>query len=77
MKLERPVNDNLNDNLIETVFSNNKKKKHELKNLVNVLADHDLAVSKLSKCMEVKTKGENGKNAAINLTTEVNRTLIG
>ena len=29
----------------------------------------------MSKCKEEKIKGENGKNAAVNLTTEVNRTL--
>ena len=33
-------------------------------------------MSNTSECEEEKTKGENGKNAAVNLTTEAKRTLI-
>lgn len=54
-------------------------KKNESKNLVekcneskNVTRDRDLAVRNTSKCEEEKTKGENGKNSAINLTAETN-----
>ena len=47
-----------------------------MKNLVNVTGDRDLAVDNTSKCEEEKTKSENGKNAALSLTPEANRTLI-
>ena len=72
MKLERLINDASNDNLVETVFP----KKNESKDLVTVIGDRDLAVGNTSECEEEKIKGENGKNAAINLITEANRTLI-
>ena len=71
MKLERLINDESIDNLVETVFP----KKNESKDLVNETGDHDLAVGNKPKCEEEKINGENGKNAAINLTTEANRTL--
>ena len=56
------INDESNDKLVETVFP----KKNELKNLVTVTGDRE----------QEKTNGENGKNAAVNLTTEVNRTFV-
>ena len=72
LKLERLINDESNDNLVETVFP----KKNESKDLVNVIGDHDLAVGNTSECKEEKIEGENGKNAVVNLTTKANRTLI-
>ena len=71
MKLERLINYKLIDNLVETVCL----KKNELKVLVNETVNCDLAVGNMSKCKEEKIKGENGKDVAVNLTTEVNRTL--
>ena len=71
MKLKRLINDESNDNFIETVFS----EKNELKNLVNVTCDRDLAVGITLRCQEEKTKGGTGKNAAVNLSTESNRKL--
>ena len=72
LKLERLINDESNDNLVETAFP----KKNESKNSVNVTGDPDLAVGNASKCEEEKAKGENGKNASVNLTTEANRTVV-
>ena len=71
LKLERLINDDLIDNLVETVCP----KKNESKDLVNESGNCDLVVGNMSKCEEEKIKGENGKNVADNLTTEVNRTL--
>ena len=71
MKLERLLNDESNNNLVETVFP----KTNESKNLVKVIGDHDLAVGNTSECEEEKIKVENGTNA-VNLITEANRTLI-
>ena len=68
LKLERLINDELNDNLVEAVFP----KENESKDLVNVMGDRELAVGNTSKCEEEKIKGENGKNAPLNLTTEAN-----
>ena len=67
LKLERLINDESIDNLVE--------KKNESKDLVNKIGDHDPVVGNTPKCEEEKIKGENGKNAAVNLTTEANRTL--
>ena len=39
------------------------------KNLFIITGDRDLAVGNTSKCKEEKTKGENGKNAAVNYAT--------
>ena len=72
LKLERLINDESNDNLVEIAFP----KKNESKNSVNAAGDPDLAVGNASKCEEEKAKGENGKNAAVNLTTEANRTVV-
>ena len=72
MKLERLLNDESNNNLVETVFP----KTNESKDLVKVIGDHDLAVGNTSECEEEKIKVENGTNAAVNLRTEANRTLI-
>ena len=44
LKLERLINDKSNDNLVENVFP----KKNESKDLVNIIGDHDLAVSNTS-----------------------------
>ena len=78
MKLEKLINDELIDNLVETVCP----KKNESKDLVNETGNCDLAVGNMSKCEEEKIgekgdndKGENDKNVAVNLSTEVNRTL--
>ena len=71
MKLERLLNDESNNNLVETVFP----KTNESKNLVKVIGDHDLAVGNTSECEEEKIKVEYGTNA-VNLITEANRTLI-
>ena len=60
-----------NDILVETVFL----KKNEWKNLVYVTDDRDLAVGNRLKCKK-KTKGQNCGNAAVNLTTQANRTVI-
>ena len=60
------INEKSNDNLFETVFP----KKNKWKDLVNAMDDRELAVGNTSKCREEKTKGEKGKNAAVNLTTE-------
>lgn len=40
------------------------------------MCDRDLAVCNTSKCEEEKTKEEISKNGDVNLTTEVNITLI-
>ena len=68
LKLERLINGESNNNWIETIFPK--------KNWVNVTSDRNLAVNNASKDGEEKTKGETGNNAAINLTTETNRTFI-
>ena len=65
------INDESIDNLIETVF----RKRNKSKDLVNEIGDRDLAVGNSPKCEEEKIKGDNGKNAAVNVTTEANRTL--
>ena len=66
------INDESNDNLVETVFLKN----NESKGLVNIIGDRDLPVGNKSKCEDEKIKGENGKNAAVNLRTQANRPLI-
>ena len=71
LRLERLINGDLIDNLVETVCP----KKNELKDLVNETGNSDLVVGNMSKCEKEKIKGENSKNVADNLTTEVNRTL--
>ena len=71
LKLERLINDELIANVVETICP----KKNESKDLVNETGNCDLAVGSMSKYEEEKVKGENGKNVAVNLTTEVNRTL--
>ena len=68
LKLESPINGESNNNWIETIFPK--------KNWVNVTSDRNRAVNNASKGREEKTKGENGSNAAVNLTTETNRTFI-
>ena len=65
------INDGSIDNLIETVF----RKRNKSKDLVNEIGDRDLAVGNTPKCEEEKIKGDNGQNAAVNVTTEANRTL--
>ena len=61
---------------IEWLFSRNIfPKKNELKDLVNVICDRDLLVGNTSKCNQEKIEGGNGMTAAVNLTTETNRTL--
>ena len=52
-------------------------KKNESKDLINETSNRDLAVENMKQCEEEKIKGKNGKNVAVNLTTEVNRTLTG
>ena len=71
LKLEKLINDKSIDNLVETIFP----KMNELKDSVNEISDRDLAVGNTPKCKKEKIKGENGKNTAVNLTTEANRTL--
>ena len=71
LELKRLMNDESIDNLVATVFT----KMNELKNLVNETCDRDMAVGDTPKYEEEKVKGENGKNTAVNLTTEANRTL--
>ena len=61
-----------NDNLVETVFP----KINEKKNLVNLTGDRDLEVDNTSKREEEKTKCENGKNVAVNLTAKTNRSFF-
>ena len=70
-KLKRLMNDESIHNLVASAFT----KMNESKNLVNETYDRDLAVGDTPKCKEEKNKGENGKNTAVNLTTEANRTL--
>ena len=70
-KLERLINDESIDNLVETVFP----KKNYSKDLVTEIGNRDLALGNTAKCLEEKIKGDNGKNAAVNLRTEANRTL--
>ena len=48
LKLERLINDESIDNLVETVFP----KKNESKDLANETGDCDLAVGNTSKCEE-------------------------
>ena len=71
LKLKRLMNDESIHNLVATAFT----KMNESKNLVNETYDRDLAVGDTPRCKEEKVKGENGKNTAVNLTTEANRTL--
>ena len=71
LKLERLIDEELIANVVETICP----KKNESKDLVNETGNCDLAVGGMSKYEEEKVKGENGKNVAVNLTTEVNRTL--
>ena len=71
LKLKRLIKGQWINKLAETVFAEN----NELKDSVNKIGDRDRAVSNTLKCEEEKFKGDNCKNAAVNLTTETNRIL--